>query len=85
MPSGDACHTRSLPNSVGFPDCSANLRGWLRTFLPSGPLCMLQRSPCVTEEAQERLGGEEGGRECWCPQTDERMGGVQMDSVVDSK
>lgn len=80
MPSGDACQTRSLPNSGGFPDCSANLRVWLRTFLPSGPLRILQPSPCVIEEAQEG-----GGREGWCPQMDEWMDGVQIDSVVDSK
>lgn len=63
MPSGDACQTRSLSNSVGFPDCSANLRMRLRPFLPSGPSCMVHRSQGATEEAHEHLGGEEGGGE----------------------
>lgn len=39
MPSGDACQTQVCQNSVGFPDCSADLRTQqLRTFLPPGLL-----------------------------------------------
>lgn len=38
MPSGDACQTQVCQNSVGFPDCSADLGTQLRTFLPPGLL-----------------------------------------------
>lgn len=38
MPSGDACQTQVCQNSVGFPDCSADLRTRPRTFLPPGLL-----------------------------------------------
>lgn len=38
MPSGDDCQTQVCQNSVGFPDCSADLRTQPRTFLPPGPL-----------------------------------------------
>lgn len=54
---------RVCQNSVGFPDCSVDLRTQLKTSLPPGPLSTLRESQYLPENRPANTcGGRDGGK-----------------------